>query len=92
MPVGKIPFRHALIGSFCVAIFWELTRHAMVWYFTTLSMVNIIYGSLTTTVVALVFLEVAAIILLFGAQAIAEYERMQQEQRDLVLIDPHKKS
>ena len=64
----------------------------MVWYFTTLSMVNIIYGSLTTTVVALVFLEVAAIILLFGAQAIAEYERMQQEQHDLALIDLDKKS
>jgi uncharacterized BrkB/YihY/UPF0761 family membrane protein len=43
-------------------------------------------------VVALVFLEVAAIILLFGAQAIAEYERMQQEQHDLALIDPDKKS
>ena len=41
-------------------------------------MVNIIYGSLTTTVIALVFLEVAAIILLFGAQAIAEYERSER--------------
>lgn len=78
MPVGKIPFRHAFVGSFCVAVLWELTRHFMVWYFSTLSMVNIIYGSLTTTVIALVFLEVAAIILLFGAQAIAEYERSER--------------
>lgn len=78
MPVGRICFRHALVGSFCVAMLWELTRHIMVWYFSTLSMVNIIYGSLTTTVIALVFLEVAAIILLFGAQAIAEYERTER--------------
>ena len=78
MPVGNISFRHALMGSFCVAVLWEITRHVLVWYFSTLSMVNIIYGSLTTAVLALVFLEVAAIILLFGAQAIAECERNDQ--------------
>lgn len=83
MPVGKISYRHALIGSFCVAVLWEITRHVLVWYFSTLSMVNIIYGSLTTAVVALLFLEAAAIILLFGAQVIAEYERGNQEsERD----------
>lgn len=75
MPVGKIHLRHALIGSFCVTVLWEITRHILVWYFSTLSMVNIIYGSLTTIILALLFLEVAAIILLFGAQAIAECER-----------------
>lgn len=75
MPVGKISFRHALIGSICVTVLWEITRHILVWYFATLSMVNIIYGSLTTIILALLFLEVAAIILLFGAQVIAESER-----------------
>jgi len=51
----------------------------MVWYFSTLSMVNVIYGSLTTAIVALIFLEVGAIILLFGAQIIAEYERLERK-------------
>jgi len=76
MPVGKISFRHALIGSVAVVILWEAIRHILVWYFSTLSMINLIYGSLATTIVALVFLEMAAIILLFGAQLIAEYERL----------------
>jgi YihY family inner membrane protein len=80
MPVGKISYRHALLSSFCVAVLWEITRHILVWYFTTLSMVNIIYGSLTTAVIALLFLEAAAIILLFGAQVIAEYERGNREE------------
>jgi len=75
MPVGRISFRHALGGSFLVVILWEIVRHILVWYFSTLSMINLIYGSLATTIVALVFLEMAAIILLFGAQIIAEYER-----------------
>lgn len=78
MPVGRISFKHALIGSFCVAVAWEVTRHVMVWYFSTLSMVSVIYGSLTTAIVALIFLEVGAIILLFGAQIIAEYERLER--------------
>jgi len=75
MPVGKISFKHALIGSFVVVILWELVRHILVWYFSTLSMINLIYGSLATTIVALLFLEIAAMILLFGAQFIAEFER-----------------
>lgn len=87
MPVGRISFRHALVGSFCVAIAWEITRHVMVWYFSTLSMVSVIYGSLTTAIVALLFLEVGAIILLFGAQIIAEYERLERDEppEDLAL-------
>ena len=76
MPVGRISFRHALIGSVSVVILWEAIRHILVWYFSTLSMINLIYGSLATTIVALVFLEMAAMILLFGAQLIAEYERL----------------
>jgi uncharacterized BrkB/YihY/UPF0761 family membrane protein len=35
-------------------------------------MVNLVYGSLATTVILLLTLEVAALILLFGAQLIAE--------------------
>jgi YihY family inner membrane protein len=79
MPVGKISFRHALVGSFAVMVLWEIVRHIMVWYFSTLSMINLIYGSLATAIVALVFLEMAAIILLFGAQIIAEYERIDND-------------
>ncbi len=76
MPVGKLSFRHALIGSISATVLWEIARHVLVWYFSTLSMVNVVYGSLTSAIVILLFLEVGAIILLFGAQVIAEYERI----------------
>ncbi len=76
MPVGKLSFKHALIGSISATFLWEIARHLLVWYFSTLSMVNVVYGSLTSAIVILLFLEVGAIILLFGAQVIAEYERM----------------
>ena len=57
-------------------VLWELTRHLLVWYFTTLSFVSIIYGSLATIIIILLSFEFAAIILLLGAQVIAEYERI----------------
>jgi uncharacterized BrkB/YihY/UPF0761 family membrane protein len=41
-------------------------------------MVNVVYGTLATAIVALLTFEVAAIILLLGAQVIAEYERVMR--------------
>jgi YihY family inner membrane protein len=82
MPVGKISFRHALLGGVTAGVLWEGMRHVLVWYFSTLSMVNVIYGSLTTAVVALLSLEVAGMIVLLGAQVIAEYERIDDELKE----------
>jgi uncharacterized BrkB/YihY/UPF0761 family membrane protein len=74
MPVGLA--LHALIGGVTAALLWEITRHILVWYFSTLSLVNLVYGSFAATILILLSLEAAAIILLLGAQVIAEYERI----------------
>jgi YihY family inner membrane protein len=76
MPVGRLALRHALIGGATAALLWEATRHALVWYFSTLSMVNLVYGSFAAAIAVLLSLEAGAIILLLGAQVIAEYERI----------------
>ena len=78
MPVGRLSWRHALIGGATAALLWELTRHVLAWYYETLSKVNVVYGSLSTAIVVLLSLEFAAILLLFGAQVIAEYERRER--------------
>jgi membrane protein len=75
MPVGRLSLRHALLGAVTAALLWELSRHALVWYFATLSQIGTVYGSLTTAIAVLLSLEVAATLLLFGAQVISEYER-----------------
>ena len=76
MPVGRLSWRHAVIGGLTAALLWELTRHALLWYFATLSRVGEVYGSLTTAIVVLLSLELAATLLLLGAQVIAEFERL----------------
>jgi YihY family inner membrane protein len=79
MPVGRLSWRHALIGGVTAALLWEVTRHVLVWYFGTLSQVNVVYGSLTTAIVVLLSLEVGAALLLLGAQVISEYERVDRQ-------------
>lgn len=79
MPVGRLSLRHALIGGVTAAVLWEITRHVLVWYFATLSQVNVVYGSMTTAIVVLLSLEVGATLLLLGAQVIAEYERSDDD-------------
>ena len=75
MPVGRITFRHALLGGVSATILWEITRRVLVWYYSTLSLVNLIYGSLAATVITLFSIEIAAVILLLCAQVIAELDR-----------------
>jgi len=75
LPVQRVTFRRALIGAVAATGLWEIVRHVLVWYFQKLSLVNLVYGSLATTIIVLLTLETAALILLFGAQLIAELEQ-----------------
>ena len=77
MPVGRLTVRHALIGGISAALLWELIRSVLGWYFGGLSQVSVVYGSLTTSIIVLLSMEVAATLLLLGAQVIAEYERIE---------------
>ena len=77
MPVGRLSAQHALIGGTTAGLLWEVIRHALGWYFGTLSQVSVVYGSLTTAIIVLLSMEVAATLLLLGAQVIAEYERIE---------------
>ena len=82
LPFGKISVRHALIGGIVAALLWELVRRGLVWYFSTLSIVNLVYGTFAAAIMILLSLELAAMILLLGAQVIAEYERIQPSAGD----------
>jgi YihY family inner membrane protein len=76
MPGGRPSLPLALIGALAAALLWEVSRHILVWYFGTLSQIGAVYGSLTTAIAVLLSLEIAATLLLFGAQVMAEFERL----------------
>jgi membrane protein len=74
LPVGRISRRRALVGGLCAASLWRGVGLLLSYWFATLSMVNVLYGSLGTVVVLLLYLEAAFIVVLLGAQVIAELE------------------
>jgi YihY family inner membrane protein len=74
LPAGHVPRRLAWIGGLCAAVLWRAVGLGLSSYFARLSMVNVLYGSLATVVVLLLFLEGAFIVVLLGAQVIAELE------------------
>lgn len=82
IPAGRTTLRHALLGAVAAGVLWEITRRGLVWYFATLSQVSVVYGSLTTAIVVLFSLEALATLMLFGAQLIAEYERLDEPNGD----------
>jgi membrane protein len=47
-----------------------------------MSQIQVVYGSLTTSVAILLSVEIGALVLLLGAQVIAEYERIGHEPAD----------
>ncbi len=56
-----------------------MMRHIFAWYYLTMSQIQLVYGSLTTAIAVLLSVEIGALVLLIGAQVIAEYERIGRE-------------
>jgi YihY family inner membrane protein len=75
LPEAKVRLRHAMVGGLVAAVLWEFLRSLLLWYFANVSLVGVIYGSLTTVIVLLLSLEAGALVLLLGGQVIAEIDR-----------------
>ncbi len=75
MPVVKVSFRRAIAGGLTATILWEMVRHLLVSYYTNISIVNVLYGSMATIIIVLLIMESVALILLLGAQVIADLQR-----------------
>ncbi len=74
LPPRPIRFKRAFAGGAIATALWEITRHVLVWYFTNISLVNVVYGSLATVIILLLTAEIGAVIILLGAEVIAEIE------------------
>jgi membrane protein len=74
LPVVRISLRRALVGGLSAAVLWRAVARFLVYFFENISMVHVIYGSLATVVVVLLYLEIVFVMLLLGVQVIAELE------------------
>jgi YihY family inner membrane protein len=78
MPEAKVTWKQAFVGGLVAATLWEIMRQTLTWWFANVSLVGLIYGSLTTVIILLLTFEVGSLIVLLGGQVIAEVVRSQR--------------
>ena len=81
MPFGRGRFGEALIGGVFGALLWQGVQQLLAFYLENVSSVNAIYGSLAALIVVLFSFELAACIVLLGAQVVAEIEQNRDAGR-----------
>ena len=79
LPGIQVRVRDAAVAAAVVVVQWEVIRRLLGWYFDRVSTIGVVYGSLATVIIALMSAEIAAIILLLGAQVLAELTRARQK-------------
>ncbi len=82
IPTRKISLASAFIGGLTFAGMMELAKHFFTWYIAHYTRYNVIFGSLETVVILVIWTFYVALIFLFCAELIASYER-----RDLMLLE-----
>ena len=82
IPTVKVSLKSAFIGGIAFAALMEIAKHFFTWYVNTYRHYGIIFGSLETFVILVIWVFYVALILLFCAELIASYRR-----RDLILLE-----
>lgn len=77
VPVIPVRFSEIWPGALFAAIGFELAKHGFAFYVANFGNYNAIYGSIGAIIVFLVFVYLAANILLFGAEIASEWPRVR---------------
>jgi CRP-like cAMP-binding protein len=90
IPSKKIRPAVALGGSALFALLMEIAKQLFTWYVTNYTRYNVIFGSLGTIVILVIWAFYVALIFLFCAELMSSYQR-----RDIILLEramlrPHK--
>lgn len=92
IPSNKIRPAVALGGSALFALLMEIAKQLFTWYVANYTRYNVIFGSLGTIVILVIWAFYVALIFLFCAELMSSYQR-----RDIILLEramlkPHKNS
>jgi membrane protein len=82
IPPVRISWWNALIGSAIFSALMELAKQFFGWYVSNYTSYNVIFGSLQTVVILVIWVFYVALILLFCAEIISSFQR-----RDLILLE-----
>ena len=77
VPPGRIFLRQAMIGGFICAIMLEVAKHLFGWMIRYNPNFGLVYGSLNTIILMVLWIFYASAIFLFCAEIIAAYRKQQ---------------
>lgn len=81
-PNTRVPIKAAAWGAAVAATGWELATAAFTWYLTSgFTRFELVYGSLGTVVVLMLWIYIGALVVLFGAHLGAAIVAYNQDQR-----------
>lgn len=80
VPKANVSWGDVRLGALLAAILFEVGKYAFSWYLTSFARYSLIYGSLGTTIVFLMWSYLSALILLLGAELTAEYARLRRQR------------
>jgi membrane protein len=89
IPTLKIRFSVALTGSAVFALLVEIAKQFFTWYMTNYTRYNVIFGSLETVVILVIWVFYVALIFLFCAEMMSSYERRNMLLLERALLKPH---
>lgn len=90
VPTAKIRFRVALAGSAVFAFLLEIAKQFFTWYMTNYTRYDVIFGSLETVVILVIWVFYIALIFLFCAEVMSSYERRDVLLLESALLKPHR--
>ena len=75
LPNLRVRWTHALPGALLAAVLFEVGKLGFAWYVSNLASFSLVYGSLSTVIVLMVWIYISAMILLIGAEFSSEFSR-----------------
>jgi len=77
LPNCKTYWRYVWPGAVVAAVLFEVSKGIFVWYLANVANYELVYGSLASMIVLLVWAYLSAFILILGAEISSEYGRMR---------------
>ncbi|MBM4315050.1 MAG: YihY/virulence factor BrkB family protein [Deltaproteobacteria bacterium] len=81
IPDKDVHFKSALQAALFTSLLWEIAKHLFTWYVVNLAAYSIVYGSLSTLVVFVVWVYYSSTILIVGGELayFLEEDRQREE-------------
>jgi len=91
IPTEKVSIGSALTGAAIFSALTEIAKHFFTWYVSNYTRYHVIFGSLETVVILVIWVFYVALILLFCAELISSYQRRNLILLEKAFLKPRKK-